>query len=336
MKAVVLVGGEGTRLRPLTYHVPKPLLPVGTSTILEQVLAHLAEHGVTDAVLSLGYKPEPFLRAFPDNVASGVRLTYATEPEPLDTAGAIAFAARHAGWQDETLVVVNGDIITDSDVTALLEMHQRSKAMASILLTPVEDPSRYGVVPTDADGRVIAFIEKPPRDEAPTNMINAGTYVLEPEVLAMVEPGRRVSIEREVFPAVVAKGACYAMPDPGYWVDAGTPATLLQVNCDLVNGVRTDVSHETTVLASSTSVLPADLDAENVVIGDDVVIGSGVVLRDCLIMDGAVLGDHVHVSNSIVAGRVGEGAELVDHCVVGREGVVAPGSIQHGVKTPAE
>ena len=192
MRAVVLVGGFGTRLRPLTLTTPKQMLPLGHRPMIEWVVGHLADHGVDEAILSLGYKPDAFIEAFPDDLCNGVRITYAVEPEPLDTAGAIRFAALEAGI-DDTFIVVNGDVLTDLDVDALVRFHRASGAEGTIHLTPVEDPSMFGVVPTDDDGRVIAFIEKPPRDEAPTNRINAGTYVLEPSVLDRIAGDRRVS-----------------------------------------------------------------------------------------------------------------------------------------------
>ena len=157
------------------------------------------------------------------------------EPEPLDTAGAIAFAARHAGI-DETFIVVNGDVLTDVDTTALVAFHRSHGAAATIHLKAVDDPSRFGVVPTDDDGRVIEFVEKPPADRVPTNLINAGTYVLEPDVLARIPTDRRVSVEREIFPALAAEGAVFAMASDAYWLDTGTPAAYLQANADLLDG----------------------------------------------------------------------------------------------------
>ena len=239
MKAVVLVGGEGTRLRPLTYTTPKQLLPVVEIPMLERVLGHLAAHGIDEAVLSLGYRPEAFIERYPDGVAAGVRVSYAVEPEPLDTAGAIGFAARHAGIR-ETFIFVNGDVLTDGDVSALIAFHSASSALATIYLSPVEDPSRFGVVPTDEDGRVIAFVEKPPPGEAPTNLINAGIYVMEPEVLDRIPHGRRVSVERETFPALASEGSLFATSDGAYWIDTGTPEAYLRAQRDLLTGRRGD------------------------------------------------------------------------------------------------
>ena len=225
MRAVVLVGGFGTRLRPLTLGTPKQMLPVVDRPMIEWVVGHLAEHGVDEAVLSLGYKPDAFTEAYPDATCAGVRLTYAVEDEPLDTAGAIRFAATEAGI-DERFLVVNGDVLTDLDVGALVRFHDAHGGAGTLHLIPVEDPSRYGVVPTDADGRVQAFVEKPSRDEAPSHWINAGTYVLEPEVLDRIAPEGRVSVERETFPALAAEGTLYGYEAETYWVDAGTAADL--------------------------------------------------------------------------------------------------------------
>ena len=242
MKAVVLVGGEGTRLRPLTLSTPKQMLPVVGVPMLERVLGHLARHGVDEAVLSLGYLPDAFLEAYPDGRAAGVSLAYAVEPEPLDTAGAVRFAATSAGV-DDTFVVVNGDVLTDLDLTRLVAFHRRVGAQGTIALHPVADPSAFGVVPTDADGRVTAFVEKPPRGEAPTNQINAGTYVLEPSVLKRIASSGRVSIERETFPAMVRDGVLFALSDEGYWLDTGTPSAYLDANFDYVDGRRGPDGH---------------------------------------------------------------------------------------------
>ena len=237
MRAVVLVGGEGTRLRPLTLTAPKQMLPIVEQAMVERVLGHLASHGIDEAVLSLGYRPDAFSDAYPDGVIAGVRSTYAVEPTPLDTAGAIRFAATFGGI-DDTFVVLNGDVLTDFDISELVSFHRRHGAEGTIALTPVDDPSSFGVVPTDDDGRVTAFIEKPPRDEAPTNLINAGIYILEPSVLGRIVPDVRVSIERETFPAMVADGTLFAMGSDAYWLDTGTPDAYLRAHRDLLNGRR--------------------------------------------------------------------------------------------------
>jgi len=232
--AVILVGGFGTRLRPLTLSVPKPLLPVGNVPIVERIIASLEQAGVTRAVLALGFKPEPFLAAFPDGRCGGVKLEYAVEPHPLDTAGAIAFAARHAGISS-TFVVANGDILTSLDVSRVVDFHRSSGAEGTLHLVPVDDPSQCGVVETDPSGRVLRFVEKPAPGETTSRSVNAGTYVLEPSVIERVPVGGKLSIERVVFPEMVASASLYAMSTDDSWIDTGRPETFLAANLALVD-----------------------------------------------------------------------------------------------------
>jgi mannose-1-phosphate guanylyltransferase len=327
--------------------------------MLERVLAHLRRHGVDVAVLSLGYRPDAFMAAYPDDETVGVRLDYAVEPEPLDTAGAIAFAARHAGI-DDTFIVVNGDVLTDVDTTALVAFHRSHGAAATIHLKAVADPSRFGVVPTDDDGRVLEFVEKPPAHSAPTNLINAGTYVLEPEVLARIPAGRRVSVERETFPALAAEGAVFAMASDAYWLDTGTPAAYLEANADLLNGTRPGppapgarqvspgvwslgapvvtgelsppslVGDEVHVMADAT-VIASVLGARSVVAGGARVEGS-VLLPGARVGAGAVVSGSILGRNSVVA----EGCTLGAVTVVGDGMVVAAGTRLVDARVPAE
>jgi mannose-1-phosphate guanylyltransferase len=331
-RAVVLVGGFGTRLRPLTYSLPKQMLPILDRPMIEHVIEHLGAHGVTEAVLSLGYKPDAFVHAYPNGTCAGVELHYAVEPEPLDTAGAIRFAAEHAGIT-ERFVVVNGDVLTDLDVTALMAFHDERGAEGTIALHPVDDPSAFGVVPTEPDGRVIAFVEKPPRDEAPTNLINAGTYVLEPSVLGRIETGRKVSIEREVFPAMVADGGLYAMADDSYWIDTGTPIKYLEAQFDLIDGRRLT---RPAGIDPSASVAP-DAVVDHCVLGAHVVVGPGAVLRDSAVLPGASVGAGATIVGSIVGpdAAVGDGATVVDLTVIGAEVTIDPGVELRGERVPA-
>ncbi len=333
MRAVVLVGGFGTRLRPLTSHTPKQMLPIVDRPMIEWVLGHIAGYGFDDAVLSLGYRPDDFVAAYPDGCCAGVRLHYAVEPEPLDTAGAIRFAALDAGIH-ERFVVLNGDILTDLDLDALLAFHDRTGAEATITLHEVNDPSRYGVVPTDAEGRVTAFVEKPAPGEAPTNLINAGTYVLEPSVLDRIDSGRRVSIEREVFPAMVRDGSLYAFPDGGvYWLDAGTPATYIQAQIDLVEGRR--VADWPVTAIGAAAVAPSALVEESVV-ADDVAIAADAEVIRSIVHAGATIGAKARVVDSVVgaAATIGEGATVEALSLIGEGQFVAPGSTLQGVRMP--
>jgi mannose-1-phosphate guanylyltransferase len=298
--------------------------------MLERVLAHLRRHGVDVAVLSLGYRPDAFMAAYPDAETVGVRLDYAVEPEPLDTAGAIAFAAHHAGI-DDTFIVVNGDVLTDVDTTALVAFHRSHGAAATIHLKAVADPSRFGVVPTDTDGRVLEFVEKPPADSAPTNLINAGTYVLEPEVLARIPAGRRVSVERETFPALAAEGAVFAMASDAYWLDTGTPAAYLEANADLVNGTRPgppapgarQVSPG--VWSLGTPVVTGELGPPSLV-GDEVEVMAGAIVIASVLGARSVVEGGARVEGSVLlpGARVGAGA-VVSGSILGRNSVVAEG-----------
>ncbi len=320
MRAVVLVGGFGTRLRPLTLTTPKPMLPVGHVPIIERLVDNLAKGGVTEVTLALGFKPEPFVEAFPTGDCNGVVLRYAVEPEPLDTAGAIRFAADFSGI-DDTFVVANGDVLTDLDIAALVEFHRLHSAEATIHLTGVDDPSSFGVVATDDDGRVRRFVEKPAPGTAPSNQINAGTYVLEPSVLRRIPAGHKVSIERVTFPEVVADGRLFAMATDDYWLDAGNPALYLQANLDLLDGTRHAQRcvgvHDGAEVASTATITHS-------VVAEGVVVGVEATVTNSVLLPGAVIDDHAAVADSVVMGKVGAGAS-VTRCVLGLHGQVAPG-----------
>jgi len=320
MRAVVLVGGFGTRLRPLTFTTPKPMLPVGHRPIVENLVAMLAPAGVDEVVLALGFKPQPFVDAFPDGLCAGVRLVYAVEPEPLDTAGAIRFAAEAAGVRD-TFVVVNGDVLTDVDVARLVDFHRTRGAEATLHLTPVDDPSSYGVVALAGDGRVERFVEKPAPGTAPSNLINAGTYVLEPSVLQRIESGRKVSIEREIFPAMVAERRVFGVATDDYWVDTGRPDPYRQANLDLLDGRRRSLS---AVAVQEGAEIGDGASIEHSLVSRGASVGSGASIVDSVILPGAIVGAGARVESSIVMGRVGAAATVV-HSVVGAEGVVADG-----------
>ncbi|MFZ9565091.1 MAG: sugar phosphate nucleotidyltransferase [Ilumatobacteraceae bacterium] len=319
MRAVVLVGGFGTRLRPLTFTTPKPMLPVGHRPIVENLVRMLSSAGIDEVVLGLGFKPEPFMEAFPDGTCAGVRLHYAVEPEPLDTAGAIKFAASHAGIED-TFVVVNGDVLTDLDVSTLIAFHRSSGAEATLHLTPVEDPSAYGVVAMAADGRVERFVEKPAPGTAPSNLINAGTYVLEASVLDRIESGRKVSIERETFPAIVADGRLFAMATDDYWIDTGRPEPYLQANLDMIDGVRRLLR---AAPVEDSAVVDASSTIRHSLVSGPARIGANSIVEDSVVLGSAMIGDNVRIRRSIVMGRIESGARVVDS-VIGLHGIVGP------------
>jgi mannose-1-phosphate guanylyltransferase len=329
MRAVVLVGGFGTRLRPLTLSTPKQMLPVVNRPMIERVLEHLHRHGIDDAVLSLGYRPDAFSASYPDGVCAGVTLHYAVEPEPMDTAGAIRFAALDAGI-DERFVVANGDVLTDLDIGALVKLHDARGAEGTIALHRVEDPSAYGVVPTDPDGRVLAFVEKPPREEAPTDLINAGTYVLEPSVIGRIDGGRRVSVERETFPAMAADGSLYAMDGRTYWIDTGTPAQYLQAHLDLLDGVRGHAEDGVDPRADVAGLVSRSAVAAGAK------VDRGATVEDSIVMAGATIADGAAVRGSIVGpgATVGRGATISDITVLGDDVIVDADARLSGARVP--
>jgi mannose-1-phosphate guanylyltransferase len=327
MLAVVLVGGFGTRLRPLTNDVPKPMLPVVHRPMIVRLVERLAEGGVTDVVLALGFKPEPFLAAFPDGHHGDVRVRYAVEPEPLDTAGAIAFAARSVGVGG-SFVVANGDVLTDLDLDRLVADHQRLGASATIHLTPVDDPSAFGVVEADSGGIVRRFVEKPGPGETHSNLINAGTYVFEPEVLDLIEAGQRVSVERDTFPRLVAESRLAAVATDDYWLDAGRPELYLRANLDLISGARRRPAGEAAVAAGA--IVHETARVVDSVVADGVVVGAGSVVRGSLLLAGARIGGEASVVDSIIAGDVGASAS-VECGVIGAGDAVPAGSEVRGM-----
>jgi mannose-1-phosphate guanylyltransferase len=315
MRAVVLVGGFGTRLRPLTDDTPKPMLPIGHRPMITSMIERLAAGGVTEVTLALGFRPEPFMAAFPDGRCGEVEMRYAVEPEPLDTAGAIRFAADHAGI-DDTFVVANGDVITELDIAALVAAHRANGGEATIHLTPVEDPSAFGVVESDS-ARVLRFVEKPAPGTTSSNLINAGTYVFEASVLDRIPPGRRCSIERETFQDLVADGTLFAHATDDYWIDTGRPEFYLQANLDVVNGRR---SQQCEPVAPGADVDPAATLVESLV-GTGAVVEHGARLVRSVVLPGGRVGRDALVEDSVVMGSIGDRA-VVRHSVIGAAGDV--------------
>src|SRR3954452_1925484 len=231
MQALVLAGGEGTRLRPLTHTVPKPVLPLAGRPHIAYVIDWLVRHGVHDVVVSCGHLAEGMRRGLAE-LEHAAEIRYAEEPDARGTAGAIRFAEDMLA---ERFLVLNGDVLCDLDLTALIEQHERTGARATIALYPVEDPSGYGLVHRHEDGEITEFLEKPTRDQIDTDEINAGAYLLERSVLERIPPDRPVSIEREVFPELIGDGL-YGIRLEGYWIDIGTPDRFLEANWDIVEG----------------------------------------------------------------------------------------------------
>lgn len=318
MKAVLLVGGEGTRLRPLTCNTVKAMVPILNRPFLAHLLAYLASHGVDDIVATLCYLPDRIGGQFGDGSACGVKLTYVMEETPLGTAGAVKNAEP---CLDGSFFVFNGDILTDIDLRAMLAFHRRSGAVATIALTPVEDPSAYGVVDTAPDGRVKRFIEKPPRHEAPTNMINAGIYVLDPSVLDRVPKGQPCMFERQVFPGLLAAGArVYAFPTTDYWIDIGTPDKYRQVQYDLLEGKCASPLQNARPGGGAAPRLDRSAAVDGpVLFGSDCTIGAGARIKGPAVLgDGCTVLDGSTVDRAVIwtGARIGRGATVRD-CVIG-------------------
>lgn len=330
MQALVLVGGEGTRLRPLTLTQPKPALPLVDRPMIRHVVDWLARHGVSEVVMACGFRTDDLRSALGDRVPAGPRILYLEEPEPLGTAGPVRLAADR-GLLGERFMVLNGDVLSDLDLTALQATHDERGAIATLALYPLDDPSTYGLVRRRADGEVTGFVEKPDPHEIDTNEVNAGAYVLEREVVDRIPAGGAVSIEREVFPRLVGEGL-YARRLEGYWADVGTPQRYLEASWDILTGtVQTDFERrgdagplieDGVEVGAGASVGPRAVVRSGSTIAADAVISDSVLLDRCLV------GEAAEVHGSILAAgvEVGEGARIGPVAVVGEGARIAPGA----------
>jgi mannose-1-phosphate guanylyltransferase len=318
MEAILLVGGQGTRLRPLTINTPKPMLPVaGVPFTVHQIL-RARDAGVERIVLSTSYKAE----VFADYIARhdlGIDIVVATEPEPLGTGGAIRFAADHlTGTPGDPVLVFNGDVITGLDIAGLVDTHRRTNSAVTLYLTQVEDPRAYGLVPVDDAGRVTAFLEKPTTpEEIITDTINAGCYVFTRSVIDRIPAGQVVSVERQTFPELLAEQATVSgVVDNGYWLDVGTPLAFVQGSRDLVLGNAPSPA----VRAPSEALILGYVDGDATVLGGSTV-GVGAKVSSGAYVDGSVLFDNV---------TVGSGAQI-RNSIVGRGAVIGPDTVLDGV-----
>ena len=330
MKAVVLVGGEGTRLRPITETIPKPLVPLMDRASLDHVLDHLARHGVHEVVLSSSYLEEPF-RAFVQGRHGDPAITWITETEPLGTGGAIVNALADLGG-DETFLALNGGILTDLDLTAIVAMHRERGAAATIALTHVEDARPFGLVPTEPDGRVTEFREKPA--EPVPGDINAGTYVLEASALEGWPRGENASIERDIFPRLISEGRpVYGFVSDAYWLDLGTPEKYLQAHVDLLDGRVDGHPVYAAPFVQTEAVDPRASIGRHVALGPGVAVAAGADVRDSVLLDSATVERSAIVYRSILGPRssVGEGARVVDS-VLGAEATVGAGVSLEGAR----
>ncbi len=360
MKAVVLVGGQGSRLRPITFSVPKAMVPLRNRPFMGYMMSFLRAGGLDGAVLSLGYLPDPIQEYFAGQDLDGFSMDYAVEDRALGTAGGIKNTEDHL--DGEPLVVVNGDVLSGMNLRVAIEKHKESDALATIVLISVEDPTAYGLVEVDHDMQVHRFIEKPAADEVTTNLVNAGIYVLEPEVLGMIPAETEVSIEREIFPYLQAEGRLRAYVSSSYWKDIGTPRSYLAASHDVLSGAigaGEDFDflqvHSSSVVGKGVKVLPPVSVAAGCVLGDGATlggrsslgrgcrIGEGAVVEGSILFDGAEVEPDAVVRGSILGpnARVGQEAivrglsVLGANCVIGEGNVLDQGArINPGVVLP--
>lgn len=345
MQAIVLVGGEGTRLRPLTFGTPKPMVPIMNVPFLARTLERLYEVGIRDVILPAGYMPQAITEYFGDGSRLGMKITYVIEDEPLGTAGAIKNVEQYINGP---FFVLNGDVLTSLDLKAMIRYHEEKGGLGVLHLIKVEDPSAFGCVVHDETGRISQFVEKPPKGTEPTNEVNAGTYLLDPKVLALIPPGRNVSIERETFPKLLAEGnALYAYTTGDYWIDLGRPEHYLSAHRDILTGLmplqlepgvngpgKTAAVHGENVVApvfigEGVVIDPSAKVGPNVVLGDGCKIGAGARLIDSVLWDNVTVEDGADIEEAIVASgaRIGARSKVSRGSVLGHDVIVEAGSV---------
>ncbi len=348
MKAVILVGGLGTRLRPLTCNTPKPMIPIANRPFIEYMLHRLRDQGITDVVLAVQYLAERFRAALGDGSRLGIKLHISEEPEALGTAGAIKYVEH---LLDSTTFVFNGDVLTDLNLIEMLAFHRSKGSKTTIALTPVEDPTQFGLVDTDRDQRILRFTEKPRPEEITTNLINAGTYIIEPEVLRYVPPRQFFMFERGLFPVLLQTGdPMYGYPSRAYWTDIGRPHNYIEVNHDILIGKASYpfLGNETqnrvwlgenVEIADDVQIVPPVVIGNNVRIGRRAsIIGPTVIGDNCTIgaeatLEGAVLWNNNQIAEKVVlrscvvgaGNQIGVGTQVVggaivsDGCTIGAD-----------------
>lgn len=355
MQALILAGGEGTRLRPLTSTVPKPIVPLVDRPFIAYMIEWLRGHGVDDVILACGFMAGAVRAVLGDGSSLGVSLRYVEEPEPLGTGGALKYAQE---LLDERFFMLNGDCLTDVDLTAQLAQHERTGAVLTLGLIGVDDPSAYGLVRCSGEGAVTDFLEKPRPDEIDTNLISLGAYVVQREVLDTMPPaGTRVSIERDVFPGLVGKGL-YGFHASGYWLDIGTPERYLQATYEILEGeVRTEVGHR--IERSGGVLRAADAGAQTGTVHGPAVIGKGCVIdasatigartvlgrevtigRDAhidgsVLLDGTTVGDGTRISGSIIGrgARIGADCRIQGRAMLGDGAAIGDGNeLRSGIR----
>jgi mannose-1-phosphate guanylyltransferase len=308
MQALILAGGEGTRLRPLTSTLPKPVVPMVGRPFIAYMLDWVRAHDVDDVVMSCGHMAAAVRDVLGDGSREGLRLRYVDEPRPLGTGGAVKYAER---LLDRQFLMLNGDVLADLDLTAVIRQHHRTGARATLALVAVEDPSAYGLVRTGSDGQVSGFLEKPAPHEIDTNQVSAGAYVLERDVLELLAPDEPASIEREVFPRLAGQGLYGCLAD-GYWLDIGTPERYLEASFDILEG------------RVSARIGEAVTGGPGAIIAPDATVGRGARIARSVVMRGAHVAEDCELQDCIVAARarIGHHARLTGFTVVGEGAVI--------------
>ncbi|HEX4946378.1 MAG TPA: NDP-sugar synthase [Blastocatellia bacterium] len=325
MQALILAGGKGTRLRPLTIHTPKPVVPIVNKPFLNYQIDLLKRAHVKDITLSLSYQPGKIEEIFADGEDYGVRIHYAVEATPLGTGGAYKNAEKYL---TETAIVFNGDVLTDMDLTKIVARHKERKAAATVVLVPVENVSAYGVVETDEDGRVQRFVEKPKPGETTANTINAGCYILEPHILNYVPPGETYSFEYQIFPAILKAGEpFYAHVWNEYWLDIGKPQSYLQANYDLINDKLPvfPIYRHNPQFGSNSDAPKVDFAS---VIDPSCTIKPGVEITNSVIGPNCIIEEKAKIENSVLwaASRIGKEA-VIRNSIIGKSGIIGKSSV---------
>ncbi|HET8979508.1 MAG TPA: NDP-sugar synthase [Solirubrobacteraceae bacterium] len=347
MQALILAGGEGTRLRPLTSTVPKPVVPLAGRPFISYMIEWLRGHGVDDVILACGFMADGVRSVLGDGAALGVSLRYVEEPSPLGTGGALKYAEDLLA---ERFFMLNGDVLTDIDLTAQLAQHEATGARATVALIPVEDPSAYGLVRRNGDMSVSEFVEKPSAEEIDTHLVNAGAYILDRDILAGMAPaGTRISIERDVFPSLVGEGL-YGYEAAGYWMDIGTPERYLQATFEILEGdVQTETGrriadgqgvlwedgraaggtvHAPALVGSGCEVAADAVIGPRTVLGRGVSVGAGAHIDSSVLHDGARVGAGTRIQGSIVGpgARIGDGCTLHGRVMLGQDVTIGSGN----------
>ena len=345
MQAIVLVGGEGTRLRPLTFGTPKPMVPIMNVPFLARTMERLYEAGIRDVILPAGYLPEAIKAYFGDGSRLDMKITYVIEDTPLGTAGALKNVEQHITGP---FFVLNGDVLTSLDLRAMMAEHKKKGGLGLLHLIRVEDPSAFGCVVNDENGLISAFVEKPPKGTEPTNEINAGTYLFEREVLDMIPAGRPVSIERETFPAIIEAGkGLYAYTTDDYWMDIGRPEQYLNAHRHILDGTMpSDLAggiggpgaaaykdHQgiqaPAFIGEGVKLAPSAKIGPNAVLGSRCEIGEGASVSESVLWDHVTVGAGAQIDGAIIASRtkIGDGAKIESETVVGHDASIAPNEV---------